>query len=818
MIRNHLAITFRNLLRNKLYSFIHILGLSIGISAALVIFLIVRYEFGFDTFEKDSDRIFRVVMDTHFNGMEGHSAAVPAPLSEAMRDEVSGLEATVPVMKFQGDATVTVQVMRDNKPVIFKQQPDVVFTNDEYFELIPFTWIIGSPEVSLKEPFSVVLTETRARQYFANMPVADIIGKQLVYNHDLQFTVTGIVHDIEESTDFTAREFLAHATIAKTSLQQNFMMTVWNDWMAYSQVYVKLKNANRTVSVEKQLRTLLDKYHKDANKDAANNMAFRLQPLRDIHFNSLYAGFGQRLAHEPTLYGLLAIAGFLLLLGCINFTNLATASASHRAKEIGIRKTIGSTRGQLVRQFLVETLVITCIATLLSIYLAPLLLELFSDFIPAGITFQPWREPVILLFLFLLILVVSFLAGFYPAVVLSAFKPAAVLKNNAFAGMSTRSGAIRKALTVSQFVIAQFFIIAAFMVSKQIHFVLHQDLGYRKDAILNFTIPRDTVADHREGLLNSIVSLPEVQQATIGFLPPATEGAAFTNIRYSDGKSEIKTAGVQIRWGTAAYISLYKINLVAGRNVHEGKNVHELLINETYAKELGFKNAEEAIGKELTMGRDDKFPIVGVMQNFHETSFRGAIGPLVFKSDNSGGFFHVALMPQATNGTSWSDAISKIEKAFHAIYPDAEFKYNFYDDAIAQFYTREQQTASLLNWSMGLSVLISCMGMLGLVVYTTTARTKEIGIRKIMGASVSSIVSILSIEFVLLVVIAFAIAAPLAWWGVDQWLNNFAYRTTMSWWVFAASGLLLLLVAFITLSTQIIRTAMLNPVQSLRTE
>jgi ABC-type antimicrobial peptide transport system permease subunit len=731
-----------------------------------------------------------------------------------MHEEVTGLEACVPVMQFQGDASVNVQVVHGNKPVLFKQQPDVIFTNDGYFELLPFTWIIGSPQAALKEPFSVVLTETRARQYFNDMPAASIVGKQLVYNDNLNFTVTGIVSDLNETTDFTAREFLSHATIAKTQLQENFMMTVWNDWMAYSQLYVKLNSANNVAHIEKQLKGLLDKYNKDANKDA-NTMTFRLQPLQDIHFNTNYAGFGQRLAHKPTLYGLLAIAGFLLLLGCINFINLATASASHRAKEIGIRKTIGSTRKQLILQFLIEAGVITFIATLLSVYLAPLLLELFGDFIPAGVTFQLWREPAILLFLFGVVLLVSFLAGFYPAVVLSGFKPVSVLKNSTTAGLSTRSAALRKIFTVSQFAIAQFFIIAAFMVSKQIHFALNQDLGYRKEAIINFIIPRDTVADHRESLINQISALPEVQLATAGFLPPATDGSAFTNITYQDNNSEIKVPDVQIRWGTASYIELYKIKLVAGRNVREGDNVSEVLINESYAKELGFKNADEALGKELTFSRGRKFPIVGVMQNFHETSLHGTIGPVVFRSDNNGGFFHVALAPDAT---AWPEAISKIEKAFHAIYPNVDFKYDFYDDAIARFYVREQNTARLLNWSMVLSILISCMGMLGLVVYTTTARTKEIGIRKIMGASITSIVSILSAEFVALVALAFVIAAPLAWWGVDKWLNNFAYRTPMSWWVFAVSGLTLLIVAVLTLSTQVIRTSTQNPIKSLRTE
>jgi len=820
MFKNYFTIALRNFWRNKVFSTINVLGLSIGISAGLVIFLIVYYEFSFDRFEKDSDRIYRVVMDVKFNGVEVHSSAVPAPLGNAIQTEVSGVEETVPVMQFQGDATAKVSVASANseKPKEYKKQAEIIFTNNQYFQLIPHRFLAGSAQSSLQNPFSVVITESRAQQYFPGIAFENIIGKQITYNDDLKTTVTGIVKDLNEHSDFTAVEFISFPTISQTHLQENFMMNVWNDWMAYSKLYIKLSKGNSAERTEAQLKNLIKKYNKDTNKDDKNTMAFRLQPLSDIHFNTTYAGFGQRITHKPTLYSLLAIAAFLLLLGCINFINLTTAQASQRAKEIGIRKTIGSSKKQLVLQFLSETFFITLVATMVSVMITPLLLKMFADFIPQGLQFDIMHQPSLVLFLVLLTIVVSFLSGLYPALILSAHKPVSVLKNQSSANAGqTRNAWVRKTLTISQFVIAQFFIIATFIVGKQIHFTFNKDLGFNKEAVLNFEMPFDTVKTHSIQLLNEIKSIPEVQLASIGFAPPAMQGAAFGNIKYNDGKKEVKE-NVQVRWGDSNYVKVYQIKLLAGRNVRQGDSVNEYLINETYAKDLGFHRPEDAINKQLINRSGKYIPIVGVMQDFHEQSLHGLIGPIVFQSNTSGGFFHIKLKPQNAEGTVWPAAIAKLTLAYKKMYPAEDFNYSFFDESIAKFYESEQQTSRLLKWATGLAILISCLGLLGLVIYTTNVRTKEIGVRKILGASVANIVSILSKDFVGLLIIAFAIAAPIGRWAANSWLQNFAYRTTLSWWVFALSGFAMIAIALFTLSIQIIRAATANPVNSLRTE
>ena len=820
MFKNYFITSIRNFWRNKIFFSINVLSLSIGISAALVIFLIVYYEFSFDKFEKDGDQVYRVVMDMKFGGNDGHSAAVPAPLGSAIQSEVTGIDLTVPVFQFQGDATAKVSIAKEgsDKPTVFKSQPDIVFTNQQYFYLLPYQWISGSAKTSLQSPFSVVLSENRAKQYFPSLPIADIIGKQINYNDDLTVTVSGIVKDLNETTSFTAEEFISLPTVDQTDLKDNFMMNNWKDWMAYSQLYVKLIKGTNAAQTEAQLKTLLKKYNPDANKDSNNTMQFHLQPLSDMHFNTLYAGFKQRVAHKPTLYGLLAIGIFLLLLGCINFINLTTAQATQRAKEIGIRKTMGSSRGQLIFQFLGQTFLITLIATILSFFLAPVLLKMFADFIPAGLHFDPVNQPYIFLFLFLLILAVSFFSGLYPALILSRYKPVAVLKNQVYTSVGeTRHAWIRKTLTVSQFVIAQFFIIATMMVSKQINYSLNADLGFKKEAILSFDVPRDTANAHRAQLLNEIKNIPGVQIVSNGFLTPADEGAAFSDIKYNDGKNEIKES-VQIRWGDTNYLKLFQIKLLAGRNVSQSDTIKEFVINETYAKDLGFKKPEDAINKQLDFN-GKKMSIVGVMHDFHEQSMHSYVGPIVFASFNQRSyFFHVSLQPQNAEGTLWQNAISKIQKAYANLYPEQDFSYKFFDETIEKFYESEENTASLLQWATGLTVFISCLGLLGLVMFTINTRTKEIGIRKILGASVTNIISVLSTDLMRLVFIAFLIAAPLAWWAVYSWLQDFAYRTAMSWWVFVLSGTIMLLIALLTLSMQTIKAALANPVKNLRTE
>lgn len=816
MFKNYFNTACRNIWRNKIFSLINVFGLAIGISAALVIFLIVSYEYGFDKFEKDGDSIYKVVLDANFNGTAGHSSAVPAPLATAVANEITGIEYTVPILTYQGDMNAAVAIpSHAANPLVFKKQGSVVYTNPEYFKMISYDWIAGSQQMALKEPYAVVLTKTRADQYFPGIPASEIIGKQIIYDKVITCKVTGIVNDLGTQTNFNGLEFISYATAKLPELKNNFMMDEWNDWMAYSGLYIKLAAGSSAIAIREKINALELKYNKSASMNSKNGFTLSLLPLADFHFSRDYPAMGQRTANSKTLVGLLTIGLFLLLLGCINFINLTTAQASQRFKEIGVRKTMGSSRLQLIIQFLGETLVVTILATLLSALMVPILLNMFKYFIPEGVSFHLIHQPAVILFLLILIVLVSMLSGIYPAFILSGYKPALVLKNQLFSNSGqSRKIWIRKTLTVTQFVIAQFLIIATLFVGKQINFSLHSDLGFNKDAVINFDQPRDTVAAHVPFLLQEIKKVPGVSLVASGFMAPADNGVSFTNISMVNDTGEVRpNTNIQFRMGNPEYISIYQLALLAGRNVRQSDTIREFLINETYAQALGFKDPSSALGKYLKWN-GMQFPIVGVLKDFHDQGMQSKISALVFGGGN-GGTMHIKLEP---NTSKWPATIAGIQAVFKRLYPESDFNYRFLDDTIRNFYQSEQHTASLLNWATGLAILISCLGLLGLVMFTINTRGKEISIRKVLGASITNIISILSRDFLQLVMIAFIIAAPLAWWVIANWLNNFAYKTNLSWWVFALSGIVMVAIALLVLGIQTFKAAMANPVNRLRSE
>lgn len=819
MLRNYFTLAVRNFRRRKLFSLINVLGLVIGISASLVIYLIVQYQFSFDRFHQDGDRIYRVVTDSRFSGEEYHNRGVTAPLYNAVREEVTGLEVSAGFFTLYS-ADVQVPVNGKKEPLAFKGEGNIIFADANYFQLFQHRWLAGNAE-PLQKPFEVVISEKVAKRFFPSIAYNDVIGRQIIYNDSLATSVIGVVEDWSQNSDFTFDQFISLATMKATGLKNNYGLESWGSTNSSSQLFLKLAKSTSVTQIESQFKSLMSRYSKDDNKDEKNTKAWKLQPLQDMHFNGTYGTYTLPVASKTTLYGLIAAAIFILLLGCINFINLTTAQSAQRAKEIGVRKTMGGSKRQLVVQFLSETFLITAFSTAVSIVFVPWILRWFKDFIPQNLRFDLLHEPHIILFLLALIIVVTFLSGLYPAYVLSAYKPVTVLKNQAsiYAG-KTRSSWLRKTLTVSQFVIAQVFIMGTVLVSKQIHYSLTTDLGFKKEAIVSFGYPPDFshMPETKHKVLEAeLRSMPEIQMFSVGGSPPSSNGWSAGKMVYNDGSTEVQT-DVQFKYGDTNYIRLYGIKLLAGRNVRQSDSTTEFLINETYAHLLGFNQPEDAVGKYLSKGGNQK-PIVGVMADFYPRSLHDPIKPLAFSCEPRNSYtFHIALKPQPPGSHSWQQAISKMKKAYEEVYPKNDFQYSFFDESIAKFYKEDQDLAKLLQWATGLSIAISCLGLLGLVIYTTNLRTKEIGIRKVLGATVTQIVTILSKDFLLLVLIAFVIAVPIAWWGMQHWLQNFAYRTSISWWVFALSGAGMLLVALLTLSIRAVKAAAENPVKNLRTE
>ncbi|HSZ35182.1 MAG TPA: FtsX-like permease family protein, partial [Puia sp.] len=583
-------------------------------------------------------------------------------------------------------------------------------------------------------------------------------------------------------------------------------------------LFVRLTPDAKKTAVEAQLTKVLNANIKPDPRDHSTETV-KLQPLSDIHFNLDYGVFDDsRQAHKPTLYYLLAVAAFLLLLASINFINLTTAQASQRAKEIGIRKTVGGHRRQLVLQFLTETFVLTILAAILSLLLTPLLLKMFADFIPPDFHFSLLQQPVVILFLILLVFVVTILAGLYPSLVLSRFRPVHVLKNQSFANTGqTRTAWLRKSLTVSQFVIAQVFIIGTLLVSRQINFALSKDLGFKREAILYFRTNYNQAANKKPVLLNKLKAIPGISLVSISSDPPSSNSTWTSTMVVNDGKKEDRE-NVQVKLADSNYFRMYGLRLLAGISPSQCDTNNAVTINETYLHHLGYQDPQKVIGLQIKEFKGNPH-IVGVVANFFPHSIRETIKPLlVANGTKDANGFNIKLQPLTADGSNWPATIEAIQKAFSSVYPNDDFDYQFVDDSIAKYYNAERNISHLLAWATGLTIFISCLGLLGLVIYITNQRTKEIGIRKVIGATVSNLIFLLSRDFLKLIGLAILIAVPISWWGSRKWLENFAYKTELSWWTFAAGGAILLFIALVILCIRTLRAALANPVESLRTE
>jgi len=813
MFRNYFKIAWRNLWKHKLFSVINIISLAIGFSASFVIGLMVYYDLTFDKFHPDSELIYRVTSSSISNESENSNPGMPMPYILEARENISGIEIA------SGIHVADFLKVEDNlSKKVFKDPEYVVFTNPEYFKIFDYNWLAGSPEMALNGPNELVLTANRAKKYFPTLSPTEIIGKTLTYNDSIQTTIKGVVANFEERTDLIFEEFMSIETSEKTGQGSYILDPQWDNTTSGSQLFVKVSNPLVISSIKNQLNALEVEHRSDWEKKYNRSKVFNLQPLNDLHFNVELGifDFSNRPADKSVMRGLGLIALFLLLLGVINFINLNTAQANQRAKEIGIRKTLGSSKKQLILQFMGETFLLTLASALISVVLAYWLLQVFSDFTPSGLSFSLFKNPLITGFAIILIALVTFLSGIYPALVLTQYKPISVLKNQVVS--QTGKPALRRFLTVFQFSIAQVFIISTILVGKQIHFMMNKDMGFKTDAIANVRTPwYNNTEEKQVRFEQELKKYPEISKLARGGNTPASFSTSTSTVTYiNDEGIEIQT-NLQLIRGTKDYMDLYGIELLAGRTTLND-TISEYVINETYLNTLGFKNPQDAIGKQIK--RSKKLSsIVGVVKDFNQRSLKDPIKPLALVGNWGRNSFRVMHFSMTNNEEiSMAATISKIESVYKSIYPEGDFQVNFMDNTVERFYNQEKSLSKLLSWAMGLSVLISCLGLLGLVIYTTERRTKEIGIRKILGASLKQLNILLCKEFLILVGIAFIIATPLAYWGLSSWLEDFAFKTNLSWWIFVLSGLGMVLIAIIIMSARTISTAMKNPVNSLRTE
>jgi len=812
MFLNNLKIAWRSILKNKLFSLINVIGLSIGLCSALVIGAIVYFDFSFDTFHKDKDKIYRVTTLFKSGENEFSNRGVSVPLMKTFKEGVPGVELTVPFMNAHFS-----KVENKNQDLIFKNGEDAILADDAYFQLFDYKWLAGDRQTALSQPAQVVLSQKKAERYFPNRNTADVVGRTLIYNDSINVKVTGVVADFKKNTDLKFSEFMSMESAKMFDKKDIATDDSWNGTSSGDQLFLRVKDKSSIAGIQSRLDALA-KEHKNPAPWAVNDeRLFQLQALSNIHFGGEHGDYpfnnSDYVASITVLKSLGFVALFLLLLGCANFINLNSAQALTRAKEIGIRKTLGSSKKQVVRQFLGETFILTTLAIILSLLMAPFLLRQFADFLPSEIDLSVLYSMEGIIGILILITIVSLFSGFYPAFVLSKFRPVSVLKGQFTKG--DKGVRLRKTLTVFQFVVAQVFVIATLLVAKQLHFVMNKDMGIKTETAAYVSLPWDNRAEvKKERLFTQIKNIKGLEQVSWGGSPPASNNMSSTMLTYFDDGAEMHQE-TQMLIGDTNYLKTYGIPLLAGRE-RLNDSIDEYVVNETFAKAIGFQNPEEVVGTFVKLDTL-KIPIVGLMRDFNQRSLRSEIKPLVVRGHYGSGFgiIHFDL---GKNSEQWTKTIDEVEQAWASVYPDEEAQVEFMDEIVQGFYRSEKSTVQLLKWATGLAILISCMGLMGLVVYTTERRVKEIGVRKVLGANVAQLNLLLCKEFLILVGIAFAIAVPISWYLIQEWIQDFAYKTSLSWWVFIASGTGMVLVALAVIGARTYKTASINPVESLRIE
>jgi len=808
MFKNYFLIAWRNLKNSKAFSFINISGLAIGLATCLLILLYVKDELSYDRYNEKADRIYRIDGDLKFAGNHFVIAVAPEPMGATMKRDYPEVEQTVHFRSYGG-----VLVRKGQQNI---HEDKVVYTDSTLFSVFTLPMIQGDPAHALAEPKSVVITEKTAMKYFNS---TDVVGKYLVVNDTTNLKVTGVIKNVPSQSHFNFDFFISgNKSIAKWEL---------GDWLSNNfNTYILLKKGADARRLEARMPQMVDKYmvpvaqaimHVDIDQftKSGNYIKYSLTPVTAIHLHSNKTAEMDANGNIQYVYIFSTIAVFILLIACINFMNLSTARSAGRAKEVGVRKVLGSTRQSLIRQFLMESMLVCFIALVMSVLIAITLLPLFNQLASKELSPVLFISPWVLASLLGLTVVVGFLAGSYPALFLSAFRPAQVLKGKIAAGF--KSGWLRSSLVVFQFTISVILMVGTIVIYRQLNYIRNKDIGYNRNQVLiiqNTNALGSQAAAFRE----EVLKMNGAQSATMtGFLPTApwrTDYPLFP-VPTTDAS---KAASMQIWNVDENYIPTLGMRMVQGRNFSRDflTDSTGIIINESAARLLGFR---QAVNKDLYSL--DNFPakdlthlhIIGVVKDFNFNSLHEEVSPLAMRWRKENGSIAVRIATKNIPGL-----IAQIENKWRAMAPSQPFNYTFMDQDFNKTYRSEQQTGGLFITFATLAIFIACLGLLGLAMFTAEQRTREIGIRKVLGASVGGILGLLTKDFLKLVVLSILVASPLAWWMMSKWLQDFAYRTSISWTVFAMATGAALVTAVATISVQALKSAMANPVKSLRTE
>jgi putative ABC transport system permease protein len=824
MLNKYFKIAWRNLGKSKITTAINILGLAIGICACMMIYLIAHFELSYEAFQPDKDRIYRPVMDMNTGGAVHHIGNVPYSVGVTIRDHFSGIKTVAGF--FNTNLSVTVPD-GSKRPKYFdaagNDRPEMIVTDPDYFSIFRYKWLAGNAATSLNEPFQVVLAESQAHKYFGAIPIDEMLGKELIYDDSLHISVSGIVKDLPANSDFIFKDFISIST--GSSNNSGPLHDITQGYSDLGQVYVELVQGARTSQFDAQIPII--RKEMPWPKFSGNQTQYHLQPLSDIHFNADYGDFYSRKAQLPLLYGLMGIAAFILIIAVVNFANLSTAQSFNRMKEIGIRKVMGSTRLSLMIQFLCEALLMTIFAAVLSLLLLKPALTVFHEIVPRKMVFN-WWSPSLFFILLAMTLITSLLAGIYPAKVLSSYRPAVCLKGQGVS-LGGRNNYVRKALIVFQFSVSLLFIIGTMVINNQIHFMLNKDLGFKKDAIVDFDVNPRLPGEKKYLLAEKIRGLAGVDMVSVAQDLPQTNYTRGADIYCKDKGTVVHEA--MERAGDEFYVPLFGLKILAGRNLTPppGKDsLTEFLINETEARQLGYQKPEDAIGHTIQTGAFgnglpyvvNSGPVVGVVADFYCQPLNTAIPPtsIMASKDLYYGMLHIKLSTNGRKAGDFKKTIAAIKREYKEIYPNDRFEYMFFDAVISGYYEDQQNMLRTMNLASTIAIIISCLGLFGISAFIIVQRTKEIGIRKVLGASVTSIVRMVFKEFAALVGLATLIATPIAWYLMHRWLDNFAYRININIWVFLLAGCSAIVFALVTVGYHTIKAALANPINSLKTE
>ena len=807
MLRNYFKIAWRNIKRHKAYSGINILGLAIGIAACLLILQYVSFELSYENFQTHKDRIYRVEQDRYDNGkLSTQWAAGAFGVGNAFKDAIPEIEDYVKVVP-NGKVVADVK----NQPLKIEK---IFFASNSFFNIFTYPLIAGDKNTALKEPFTAALSETIAKEIFGT---TNVIGKTLELNRNSNYKITAVYKNAPVNTQLKPDLLLSYATFLKwtTDSSGNGPETAW-EWDGCL-TYLLLRPGVNPGVVEKKFPPIVEKFVGADMKKYNAAVTYHLQPLKDIHLYSHYMMEPGENSDGKTVYLLLGIAFFIVTIAWVNYINLATARAITRAREVGVRKAVGSHRRQLIIQFLSESALLNGVALILALLIVLVAIPGFNSLSGQQLSFSLFKENSFWISLAALFIVGVFFSGLYPAFVLSGFKPIEVLKGK-MSG-TTQSSLLRKSLVVFQFTASLFLLIGTVTVYQQIQFMRNQSLGLNIDQTLVVSQPTvgvdSTFLQKMTAFKTELSRQTSIQNITVSTsIPGEPVGWNAGGIKLV-GQDESKQKQYRVIGVDYDYLKTYGLKLIAGRAFSKdfGGDDSTVIFNEKAIQQLGFNKPEDALNKRIDFW-GGKYTIIGVAKNFHQQSLREAFEPLIFRCipDVNGS------ISIKTNATKAAQTISAVKAEWNKFFPGNTFEYFFLDDHFNEQYKADQRFGQVFGLFTSLAILVACLGLFGLASFTTLQRTKEIGIRKVLGASIGTILKLLYREFAYLLIIAFLIATPLAWLTSSSWLQGYAFRINISWAYFVIPFIVIVGIAFITVSFQSIKAAIANPAKSLRTE